>query len=118
MRRTLLVCMLTAGCANTSGDYRARAADPELLHAAMGDLTSVIVYDILNPPQAARIYAYSSIAAYEAARPGYPAQRSLAGQLNGLTPPPEPRAGVEYSYPVAAIHAFLTVGRAMTFSRD
>jgi hypothetical protein len=42
----------------------------------------------------------------------------LAGQLNGLTPPPEPQTAVEYSFPLAAIHAFLTVGRAMTFSRD
>ena len=118
MRRTLLVLMLTAGCASTSADYRTSTADPELLHAAMRELTGVIVYDILNPPQAARVYTYASVAAYEAARPGYPAQRSLAGQLNGLTPPPEPQAGVEYSFPVAAMHAFLTVGRAMTFSRD
>jgi len=118
MRRALLVLMVTAGCASTSGDYRTRAADPELLHAAMLELTGVIVYDILNPPQAARVYAYSSVAAYEAARPGHPAQLSLAGQLNGLTRPPEPQSGVEYSFPVAAIHAFLTVGRAMTFSRD
>ena len=118
MRRTLLVLLVTAGCASAASDYRTRAADPELLHAAMRELTGVIVYDILNPPQAARVYAYSSVAAYEAARPGYPAQRSLAGQVNGLTPPPEPQPGVEYSYPVAAIHAFLTVGRAMTFSRD
>jgi len=83
----------------------------------MHDLTGVIVYDILSPPQAARVYAYASVAAYEAVRPGYPAQRSLAGQLHGLTPPPEPQPGVEYSFPLAAIHAFMTVGRAMTFSR-
>jgi len=108
--------MLTAGCASGS-DTRTRAADPERLHDAMHDLTGVIVYDILSPPQAARVYAYASVAAYEAVRPGYPAQRSLAGQLHGLTPPPEPQPGVEYSFPLAAIHAFMTVGRAMTFSR-
>jgi len=108
--------MLTAGCASGS-DTRTRAADPERLHDAMHDLTGVIVYDILSPPQAARVYAYASVAAYEAVRPGYPAQRSLAGQLHGLTPPPEPQPGAEYSFPLAAIHAFMTVGRAMTFSR-
>ena len=116
MRRTLIALILTAGCASGS-DTRTRAADPELLRDAMHDLTGVIVYDILSPPQAARAYAYASVAAYEAARPGYPAQRSLAGQLHGLTPPPEPQPGVEYSFPLAAIHAFMTVGRAMTFSR-
>ncbi len=116
MRRALIALMLTAGCTSGS-DTRTRAADPERLHDAMHDLTGVIVYDILSPPQAARVYAYASVAAYEAVRPGYPAQRSLAGQLHGLTPPPEPQPGVEYSFPLAAIHAFMTVGRAMTFSR-
>jgi hypothetical protein len=116
MQRTLIALMLAAGCASGS-DYRTRAADPERLHDAVRDLTGVIVYDILSPPQAARVYAYASVAAYEAVRHGYPAQRSLAGQLHGLTSPPEPQPGAEYSYPLAAIHAFMTVGRAMTFSR-
>src|SRR6267378_1287152 len=117
MRRSLIALVLAAGCAGAGFDDRTRAADPGRLHDAVRDLTGVIVYDILSPPQAARVYAYASVAAYEAVRPGYPAQRSLAGQLNGLTPPPSPQAGVEYSYPLAAIHAFMTVGRAMTFSR-
>jgi len=116
MRRSLIALVLAAGCASGSDD-RTRAADPGRLHDAMHDLTGVIVYDILSPPQAGRVYAYASVAAYEAVRPGYPAQRSLAGQLNGLAPPPSPQPGVEYSFPLAAIHAFMTVGRAMTFSR-
>ena len=40
----------------------------EPLHQAFHDLTGVIVYDIFSPPQAARVYAYSSVAAYEVLR--------------------------------------------------
>lgn len=117
MRRALIALILTAGCANTPGDYGARAADPELLHAAMRQLTSVIVYDIFSPPQASRAYAYASIAGYEALRHDYPAYRTLAGQVNGLTPVPAPDSGAEYYLPLAGVHAFLTVGQALTFSQ-
>jgi hypothetical protein len=81
-------------------------------------VTNVIVYDIFSPPQAARTYSYASVAAYEALRPAHPEYRTLAGQLNGLTPPPAPAAGAEYSYPLASVHAYMTVARAMTFSRE
>lgn len=90
-------------------------ADP--LHAAVQQLTSVIVYDIFSPPQASRVYAYASIAAYEALRQGSPAYRTLAGQLNDLSPVPQPEPNAVYSLPLAGVHAFMTVGRALTFSR-
>jgi hypothetical protein len=37
--------------------------------------------------------------------------------VNGLTPVPAPEARVELSLPLAGVHAFMTVGRALTFSR-
>jgi hypothetical protein len=117
-RLVLLPLILTAGCAQAPGDYRARPADPELLHAAVQQLTGVIVYDIMSPPQASRVYAYASIAGYEALRHDYPAYRTLAGQLNGLGPVPAPEEGVDYYLPLAGLHAFMTVGRALTFSRE
>jgi len=109
--------LLQAGCANARGDYRAQPPDPELLHAAMHQLTDVMVYDIVSPPQASRVYAYASIAAYETLRHDHPEYRTLAGQLNGLSPVPVPDSGVEYYLPLAGVHALLTVGRALTFSR-
>ncbi|HEY0780124.1 MAG TPA: vanadium-dependent haloperoxidase, partial [Gemmatirosa sp.] len=96
---------------------RPRTSDAEMLDRAMRGLTAVIVYDIFSPPQASRAYAYASVAAYEALRPGHPEYRSLAGQLNGLDTMPRPVAGVTYSFPLAGVHAFLTVGRQLTFSR-
>ena len=109
--------VLQLGCANAPLDYRAQAADAAILHTAMQQLTSVIVYDIFSPPQASRVYAYASIAAYEALRHDYPSQRSLAGQLNGLEPVPVPGNEAQYYLPLASVHAFMTVGRALTFSQ-
>jgi hypothetical protein len=121
MERRMLVVLLaapllTADCANARPDYRTQA-DGELLHAAMQQLTDVIVYDIFSPPQASRAYAYASIAAYEALRHDRPAYMTLAGQVNGLDPIPEPPAA-ETFLPLAGVHAFLTVGRALTFSQE
>jgi PAP2 superfamily len=109
--------LLQVSCASAPADYRGEPPDPELLHAAVHDLTGVIVHDIFSPPQASRVYAYASIAAYEALRPAYPAYRTLAGQVNGLAPLPAPEPDAEYYLPLASVHAFLTVGRALTFSR-
>lgn len=86
------------------------------IHNAMGKLTDVMVHDIFSPPVASRIYAYSSIAAYEALLPQYPNCRSLSGQLNELDSLPHPESGQEYCFPLASVHAFLAVGRTLTFS--
>ena len=114
----LLGGTLAQACADARADYRATPTDPRLLHTAVAQLTDVIVYDIFSPPQAARIYAYASIAAYETLRQGDTSYRTLAGQVNGLDPVPAPQPGVEYYFPLAGVHAFMTVGRQMTFSRD
>lgn len=117
-RLVFALSLVAAGCAATpNADYRADPPDPAWLHSAVHDLNDVIVYDIFNPPQAARVYAYASIAAYEAARAGDATQRTLAGQLNGLTPLPAPQPDVDYYPPLASVRAFWSVSRAMTFSR-
>ena len=111
----LLAIAGTDGCRRA--DAHTHASDAELLSHAMAQLTNTIVYDIFSPPQASRAYAYASIAAYEALRPGYPQYRTLAGQLNELGAMPAPQAGATYSFPLAGVHAFLVVGRQLTFSR-
>ena len=117
--RAALVALaaLPLGCRGLPGGPAARPSDAMMLHTAVEQVTNVMVYDIFSPPQAARVYAYASVAAYEAMRPAYPQYRSLVGQLNGLTAPPAPPAG-EISAPLAGVHAFMTVGRQLTFSRQ
>ena len=114
----VLVALANVRCEQAGGLDPAEMEDPERLHAAVSALTNVIVYDIFSPPQASRVYAYTSIAAYEALVPGRPEYRSLAGQLNGLTPVPQPNPGETYNLPLASLHAFLTVGQAMIFSES
>jgi len=107
---------LLLGCSPRDAGNETEA---DLLHSAMHQLTSVIVYDIFSPPQSSRAYAYSSIAAYETLRHGHPEYKSLAGQANGLTPVPAPSAAPDsqVNLSLAGVHAFMTVGRALTFSR-
>ena len=83
----------------------------------MQHVTAVMVYDIFSPPQASRVYAYASIAAYETLRQGHPEYATLAGRAQELTPVPAPPAGIELSLPLASVHAFMNVGRALIFSR-
>jgi len=66
-----------------------------------------LVYDLvkierLSPPVAARLYAYSSITLYESLVAEVPDQRSLAGQLNGLTSLPVRIANVTYDWQIVS----------------
>lgn len=110
------VCAMMTSCRGGTDDYKSELEDPELINRSMKKITDVIVHDVFSPPVASRIYAYSAIAGYEALRPGYSEYLSMAGQLNELEELPEPDPDEEYFFPVASVHAMLTVGRAMTFS--
>ncbi len=113
----LVLAMVPYGCRNT-GEYKVQTENPEFLHRTMRAITDRIVHDIFSPPVASRIYAYVSVAGYEAIRPAHPEYASLAGQLTGLTPGPEPIAGKEYSFTIAAAQAMFKVGRTLVFSED
>ncbi|MBS1606496.1 MAG: vanadium-dependent haloperoxidase [Bacteroidetes bacterium] len=93
-----------------------RAGDPQMIHQCIKEVTDIIVRDIFSPPVASRIYAYLTIAGYEAARQGDPEYPSLAGKLHGLQAVPAPEAGKKYDFSVAAAEAILAVGRAMVIS--
>ena len=110
-----LLLLVLAACASSAPSERDPASEAELLHAAVGGMTDVIVYDIMSPPQASRAYAYAAVAAYEAASHGNPAYRPLAGRLSEFAPVPPPD-GVVYP-PLAGVQAFMRVGRALTFSQ-
>ncbi|NJM25086.1 MAG: vanadium-dependent haloperoxidase [Bacteroidia bacterium] len=114
----IFTVMVIAGCNNNQGstDWEAKAGNPELLHRSIKQITDIIVHDIFSPPVASRVYAYASVAAYEAAIQGSPQMQSLAGQLQGLEATPKPDQGVAYCFPLAAVQAALKVGKALVFS--
>ncbi len=115
---SLLVIGIIFSCQRSNSDFQKEASNPEFLHRSMLRLNDVIIYDVFSPPVASRIYAYASIAAYEALAPGHPEYQSVGGQLNGLQASPQPEAGKVYCYPLASVHAFLTVGKTLIFSED
>jgi hypothetical protein len=113
----LMVPGLTGCQPASSGNYQQHVQDPERLHAAVKKLSDVMVHDIFSPPQASRAFAYTSLAAYEALQPAHSETRTLAGQLNGLTPVPSPPEA-EYEPTLAAVHAFLKVAEEMVYSQQ
>jgi hypothetical protein len=119
--KTLLLLLVACfvglpACQQYNKDYAAKANNAEFLHAGIKRLTEIIRHDIFAPPVSSRIYAYSSVAAYEALVPGFPEYKSLAGQLKGLTPAPKPEAGKEYCFPLSSANALLIVGKQLVFS--
>lgn len=92
--------------------------DEDILHQNQDQLTQVIIYDVFTPPVASRIYAYSSLASYEAIRFAKPGNPSIAAKLNGFAPMPQPEKSKTYNYTLAASRAFFTVAHKVVFSLD
>ncbi|MBB4077809.1 hypothetical protein GGR28_000410 [Lewinella aquimaris] len=114
-----IVAVLATSCGeDINPNYQEEVAQPEFFHRSVKQLTDVIVHDIFSPPVASRIYAYSSIAGYEALAAGDPNLKSLAGQVSHLAPAPPPPANTEIAFPLAAVAAQLKVGKSLIFSED
>jgi membrane-associated phospholipid phosphatase len=79
----------------------APAADHASTYARqwMTNIAFSVKFDRIDPPTAARSYAYAAIAAYEAVVHGMPGNVSLAGQLNGLDSLPQPDPDASYDWP-------------------
>jgi len=92
--------------------------DREVLHNNENNLTDLVIYDIFTPPVAARIYAYTSIAAHETIRHIDPSELSIVSKLNGFEEMPQPDQNKKYNYTLAASKAFYSVMRNLTFSKD
>ncbi|HWJ89530.1 MAG TPA: vanadium-dependent haloperoxidase [Flavisolibacter sp.] len=112
-----IVFMLSACSARTKPDP-ALATDADLLHRNEKQLTEVIIYDVFTPPVSSRIYAYTSLAAYEAIRFQEPGSVSIAAKMHGFSTMPEPEKNKSYNYLLAATKAFFTVAEKVTFSID
>lgn len=87
------------------------------IHQWVWTLTDAMVDEIRTPCTISRVYAYCNIAAYEAARPGYPGFRSFAGQLNGLTVVPKaPKLQIDWR--IAAVAAYRKVAGKLLYFYD
>jgi len=113
----LLGLVFASGTA-AKAQWKEGAANPDFIHRSVKEVTDVMVHDIYSPPVASRIYAYTTIAGYEAARHEDARYRSLAGQLHDFEAVPQPEAGKTYSFSLAAVQANLTVGKALVISEE
>ncbi|WP_448698297.1 vanadium-dependent haloperoxidase [Mucilaginibacter sp. AW1-3] len=93
-------------------------ADSEIINENEDKLTQLIIYDVFTPPVASRIYAYASLASYEAIRFQDTTYGSIITDLKGFDKPPMPQKGKKYNFTLAATKAFFTVSRKVTFSVD
>lgn len=115
---TALALLSSAGCRQPAADLAFLEGNPELLHAAVQNVTDAMMESITSPPVASRTYAYSSIAAYETLRQGATGHVSLVGRLNGLAPVPEPSGEGDILRMVAGVNAYLTVAEALVFAPE
>ena len=113
-----LFCVVFISCSSDENEWKFKVERADFLHRSVKQVTDVIVHDIFSPPVAARIYTYMSVAGYEAAIHQDKKYVTLAGQLNGLEPVPQPVAGEEYCFQLASVQAMLKVGRTLVFSED
>jgi len=71
----LALPLFIQGCESQNNTWKESVADPDLLHSCVEKLTKTVVYDVFSPPVSSRVYAYPSIAAYEAFHHGNPAKK-------------------------------------------
>jgi hypothetical protein len=121
MKRLFLFVLLATAifsCKKSNENWQQAAANPEFLRRTQSQLTESIIHDIFAPPVSSRIYMYSALAAYEALAAGNTNYQSMVGQLKGFKKVAKPEAGKEYCYPVAAVRAYLTIGKNLTFAQE
>ena len=92
--------------------------DADLLHRNQKELTQVIIYDVFSPPVASRIYAYTSLAAYEAIRFQDSSKHSIVAAMHGFPLMPTPDKTKKYNFLLAGTKAYFTVAEKVTFSVD
>lgn len=117
MKRILFTIVLANILFSCSKETKPIDITAEDFHASVDKVTEVMVHDIFSPPVASRIYAYPNIGAYEIIAKNSEDYQSLAGQLSGLDPIPEPQAE-NINFELAALIAHMDLSRMLIFSED
>ena len=115
----IVFCVCFVSVSNAAAppvSWKQKSDNPDFIHRSIKQVTDIIVHDIYSPPVASRIYAYITIAGYEAAAQSHRDYVSFAGQLHDLTPMPVPPSDKEYSSSLASVQAILSVAKSMVIS--
>lgn len=108
------VCLLFISCEK----QKSIVVSTEEYHAAIENVTQIMIHDIFSPPVASRIFVYPNVAAYEVIAQNSKTYNSLQGQLKGLDSIPalDPKSGVNKD--LAALIAHMEVSKQLVFSED
>jgi PAP2 superfamily len=107
------------GCKqNTNEAEKPVIHDVKLVHNMVGRLNDVVIYEIFSPPVASRIYAYSTLALYEASRGIDTSYHSITDQLNGFPKMPVAQKGKSIDFEIAGTNAFFAIIEKFTFTKD
>jgi len=82
------------------------------VHPAIQALTMVMIHDVVNPPAAARYYAYCSMAAYNIVTAHNTAMRPLSAFIKSYTDI-QVTPGTVYDYRIAAVYSIMETGRLL-----
>ena len=120
MKKILTTCFIVligfSSCRQPKNEIYLPGA--ELQHFCNQALTDVIVYDIISPPVASRMYAYSNLAYYEGLRNEQDTFPSLLTQFHGFDSLPVHVDSYKVNHRLTAALAFLKVAKALAFSKD
>jgi hypothetical protein len=108
------VCLLFISCEKE----KSIMVTTDEYHAAIENVTQIMIHDIFSPPVASRIYVYPNVAAYEVIAQNNKTYNSLQGQLKGLDSIPvlDPKSRVNKD--LAALIAHMEVSKQLVFSED
>ena len=87
-------------------------------HAAVDNVTQIMIHDIFSPPVASRIFVYPNIAAYEIMAQNSKTYVSLQNQLNGLDSIPKLDVKKKINQPLAALIAHMELSKLLVFSEQ
>ncbi|MEM0931275.1 MAG: phosphatidic acid phosphatase, partial [Bacteroidota bacterium] len=118
IRRIGLLLFLTVLVVSCSPKKEHIVVTPEDFHGSVDKVTEVMIHDIFSPPVASRIFAYPNIAAYEIIAAKNDQYLSLAGQLRGLPPIPQPLDTTLLNHEVAALVAHMDLNKRLIFSEE
>ena len=122
MKRVLIVLLIIIGVTSCKNQGASANKDivvsAEDLHTTVDKVTQIMIHDIFSPPVASRIFAYPNVAAYEIVAQHNPKYKSLAGQLNGLTPIPQIDTVSGINPNLSALIAHMTISKQLIFSED
>lgn len=114
----ILFIIFCLGCKEAERPPKINPASVKWMHEMSGSLNNIIVYDIFSAPVASRIYAYSTLAAYESIRFMDTNAISLTSQLHDFGAAPVPASNEIYDFRIAGLTAFFKVVQKLTFTSD